>query len=678
MNNLTTRKIVFGMLMALVLTFSVQGIAEALTFSTSKTGDLETKAPNEQFTIRFSVSLKGNTAIRSGGNLVKDSTATGGAANARIDSSGYLVAEVDGREYRTITANPTGNLVVDPRPTYRDETPGTAGSPDGTYYVDTSGNVVDADGEAVYVQTGNGTKANNDDPNNPVAADPWRYTRAKADPNDKVDDLNRYHYNEETIKVDLTGDARIIRVGSRNVNLTATDDLDMYERTHPLYDSAAEHEKLSGSVSLVIEPIGTDGGVITVKVTDNTAANDFPAGGTSNPITFTLYSVKYQSGVTGNDNTTTLAGDGVGSAFDNDVRPLGSYFTFPGAEVPVHYSVDGSGTLSIRQVYGDGSPTSVKTASKTLSTSDNAPVFIDMRRGTNKVTAWVSGGTPKTMVFIYQGTTPAKYPEIEITQGNNQVGANGGLLEEPLGVKVTDGNRRPLSGVAVKFDTTGATANFIPVPDTRVYITGSGTTLALVGTLTQPPNDETYLATPTLPGEKTTPVFVQTDRSGVAKVYYELDSNTTQTITASLEGADFTVDTKFTARVGTAGSERVANLEILSGDPQSAAKGKNLADPLVVIARSTAGYRIPNVVIQFRASIGILSRHGLTTAPLLNGHDDDLDSTSLQWGEIPANTPNPDSGQQIYVRTGFRRSSERYLQCRSVCHRQGGYHRDPA
>ena len=33
--------------MALVLTFSVQGIAEALTFSTSKTGDLETKAPNE-------------------------------------------------------------------------------------------------------------------------------------------------------------------------------------------------------------------------------------------------------------------------------------------------------------------------------------------------------------------------------------------------------------------------------------------------------------------------------------------------------------------------------------------------------------------------------------------------------------------------------------------------------
>ena len=84
MSNLTTRKIVLGMLMVLVLAFSVQGIAEALTFSTSKTGDLETKAPNEQFTIRFSVSLKGNTAIRNNdGDLVTDNGTT------LIDSSGY-------------------------------------------------------------------------------------------------------------------------------------------------------------------------------------------------------------------------------------------------------------------------------------------------------------------------------------------------------------------------------------------------------------------------------------------------------------------------------------------------------------------------------------------------------------------------------------------------------------
>ena len=42
MNNLTTRKIVLGMLMALVLAFSVQGIADALTFGRLQTGDLQT------------------------------------------------------------------------------------------------------------------------------------------------------------------------------------------------------------------------------------------------------------------------------------------------------------------------------------------------------------------------------------------------------------------------------------------------------------------------------------------------------------------------------------------------------------------------------------------------------------------------------------------------------------
>ena len=78
--------------MALVLGFSVQGnhLAEALTFGTSRSGDLATElpAPND-FEIRFSVSLKGNTAIRdTDGNLVDED-------NHRIDSSGYFI-DADG------------------------------------------------------------------------------------------------------------------------------------------------------------------------------------------------------------------------------------------------------------------------------------------------------------------------------------------------------------------------------------------------------------------------------------------------------------------------------------------------------------------------------------------------------------------------------------------------------
>ena len=62
MSNLTTRKIVLGMLMVLVLAFSVQGIADALTFGTTRTGDLQTvfrgstsPATDSLFTLEFDV-----------------------------------------------------------------------------------------------------------------------------------------------------------------------------------------------------------------------------------------------------------------------------------------------------------------------------------------------------------------------------------------------------------------------------------------------------------------------------------------------------------------------------------------------------------------------------------------------------------------------------------------------
>ena len=57
MNNLTTRKIVLGMLMALVLTFSVQGIADALTF-TPVPDKVQTLPEDSEFEITFSVGLK--------------------------------------------------------------------------------------------------------------------------------------------------------------------------------------------------------------------------------------------------------------------------------------------------------------------------------------------------------------------------------------------------------------------------------------------------------------------------------------------------------------------------------------------------------------------------------------------------------------------------------------------
>ena len=65
MNNLTTRKIVLGMLMTLVLAFGVQGTADAITRFTSSSGDLQLHPPKTSFTVRFSVGLQ-SAAIKPG------------------------------------------------------------------------------------------------------------------------------------------------------------------------------------------------------------------------------------------------------------------------------------------------------------------------------------------------------------------------------------------------------------------------------------------------------------------------------------------------------------------------------------------------------------------------------------------------------------------------------------
>ena len=61
MNNLTTRKIVLGLLVTLVLVFSVQGTADAITKFTRGAGDLKLYAPGNDFTISFTVGLHSKT-----------------------------------------------------------------------------------------------------------------------------------------------------------------------------------------------------------------------------------------------------------------------------------------------------------------------------------------------------------------------------------------------------------------------------------------------------------------------------------------------------------------------------------------------------------------------------------------------------------------------------------------
>ena len=96
MKNLMTQKIVLGMLMVLVLAFSVQGIAEALELrATSDTTQL--KKPNDDpFEISFSVRLNGNAIAYNDESPRRRITDANDATAVRIDSSGYRVATVRG------------------------------------------------------------------------------------------------------------------------------------------------------------------------------------------------------------------------------------------------------------------------------------------------------------------------------------------------------------------------------------------------------------------------------------------------------------------------------------------------------------------------------------------------------------------------------------------------------
>ena len=64
MKNLMTRKLLFGMLVTLVLAFSVQGIADALTLAkTSRSGDPANDLPNDLTDYR-SFCKRDNTTVR--------------------------------------------------------------------------------------------------------------------------------------------------------------------------------------------------------------------------------------------------------------------------------------------------------------------------------------------------------------------------------------------------------------------------------------------------------------------------------------------------------------------------------------------------------------------------------------------------------------------------------------
>ena len=292
-----------------------------------------------------------------------------------------------------------------------------------------------------------------------------------------------------------------------------------------------------------------------------------------------------------------------------------------------------------------------------LETSSSAPVFLEMKGSSNKVTVWVRGQDAKrkskSVTFIN------RYADPQITAAsNNQRGATGGRLPEPLEVIVKDGSsssgKAIPGGVVVGFtahagndDGDDDIGMFIPVAGTTVYIDGSD---ALVTTDPATPDALTAMATATSPISSEGPVFVRTDSSGKAQIYFQLGSKKgQQRVNIKVNGQDYD-NTFFRATAADVVSTDASTISIIDGDGQRADVDEPLDDPLVVMVRDAGGRIVADAEVTFTTNSGALAPPepgdpGNYTAPDPNTHTsrfivvnaDDTGQASVRYnvGDLP-------------------------------------------
>ena len=549
MKDLMTRKIVLGLLMTLVLAFSVQGTADARTFGTTKTGDLATVFKGQEFTIKFSVrGLKGTEA--------KQPNTT----EARTTDIEY--------------ANGTRTRTATPTPLTKD-------------YTET----VDADGYAegdTHYYTVTTTEKNRGG----TAFTLTTQTR------NWMTESEAYYFNDEAIGIlaEPEGNLTLSRNGTAlplvgNTQLTTAPT----STTADLYERATDSNRQLSATTITLTGRATAVGTYTITIKYITHNGDMGPGfslpGTETEVKFTIYVVESIGGNSENIDEWgfTKLTNGYRVNIYNDVAITTASTT---TNIGVRYEiVKGSGYLYVMET--DGRKGAVK---KTLLASSATAVYLDPRSSTNTVRAVVAGVNARTGLFIYGE------PNVKITGGNPQTGIISQRLEDSLVVRVRDGKNRAISGLPVDFDTDATGALFIPVPGTTVYVN----VVDAVGTLVDTIADGTV----TKVARSTNPVaasdiIVQTDSRGEAETYFQLGSTVgTQNVTV-LAGAYPPIDPGMFSFEAIASTGRRARLSILSGNNQRTNDEGNLSEHLVVVVRQDGNLKSGEPVT-FRTTKGTL------------------------------------------------------------------------
>ncbi|RKU19447.1 hypothetical protein C6500_10880 [Candidatus Poribacteria bacterium] len=512
MKDLTTRKIVLGMLMAFVLAFSVQGIADAQTVTRSS-GDLQTSVDDTTFEITIAV------ADLDGDDTLSIPNRTSGLVLQSIGSFNipetYTSASIT--LYQT---NP--DTVNDGRPTlgashaltYLGTSVGTKtitiGGTSFTVYVVKSSHVINFNDTVSLLSLTNGVSAGNsgrikihngDGRNNPVIYTVTGGTGTAALTVQRGSDTNRtlplasgtgVTSSNADVWLDLDDDSRTVSV---NVQFS--------ERvTRGVYIHGRANLNITAPTSDPPTISGDPGTVtitaITVQVQDQTATGGLGSGGPVNDVP-----VKFDVA----DKTAT-----------------GGYLIPPTGAVIVDSN---NNALMGRDI-----PTAARTLYvRTASDSASVGFQFGLVPGTSDITVSVAGRNVSISETVEATVTGKGTTQLSISSNRRRSGSD--IFD--LIASVTDEDGRPLHGVSVRFRTRFGALTNTPTNETDIanpfYDAAADTDS--VGLNDVENMDDNVQQTDILE------VKDITDRSGLAQVTYNLGNNTgRQEIDASIFDGD--------------------------------------------------------------------------------------------------------------------------------------------
>ena len=621
MNNLTTRKIVLGLLMTLVLAFSVQGTADALTSlrkATDNNGDgaiirksstsntfvftiagVNDATPDNDDADELTLTLsKGNISSVTGGTLA---AATGVVTGLRRGDVGGDV---------TVTYNApdtTGNITLTVRHTQKN--PGTSTQSSISFRATVVGDLT------LTKSTSIGTSHDH-----------------------QVQVENRRLVNPLTFSISNVADADEVTIAGTTINRIVIGSTEVYEDAIGTNTVTLEADAESNNLKLI-------NGTVKVYCTLGTAGtHTFTVSGTTlnyddDDNMFTAYAVQSRT-----DVETTIIGIAFSPAdaeirYDTADQTASIALTTTTTHVEVEFGISG-GSLYHPETPASNNFKTTTTSRLTRFTNSSGEAMVKFRPSSNanlQITAQVVLKRELEAVKTYYYRDAV----LDKVSGDDQTGRPNTQLTQPLVVNVENQRGTGVSGQVVLFQFADPTNAFSFSTDGATE-RKAGTFRAVPGTTIY---DATFTATNGLVEAEDHPSFhtaqaklrVVSDR-GRAEVYVVLSEGTGILTTATEQYYEPTAtilrgtadDTAFAHRAATQRFKATADpgrsrdtrdIRIASGGTQNVAVRK-YADPLVVIVESN-GNVVQGATVTFAANAGVLEfdRDDNLGTPDLNGDD---------------------------------------------------------